>query len=261
MILKRLIFALLITFSFASCSSDDDAPTTDRRSIKDLEADFQALNLQPGINDVSLENLNGSSWNFRVIIPENASSSERPLVLTLHGAASGNANAHKNTACYAEPGFAALDPFIVSPNGGTQLWNSAFNQDLVIGLMYLTQKYLNVDRNKTVVTGYSNGGNGSWFYAEVYPEIFTASIPMASSYSTFSSNGSVRTIETPLYVIHGENDELFPVAETQEWVAATKEAGTNVTLEVAPGLTHYESCNYVPYLQNAASWLQDEVWD
>lgn len=262
MILKRLFYFCIISLFVISCSSNDDSPNPENtRDLEDLEADFQALNLQTGVNDVTLQNLNGGPWNFRIIIPESAATSERPLVVTLHGAAGGDAEAHKSTACYAEPGFEAIDPVILSPNGGTQQWNSPYNQDQVIGLIYLVNKYLNTDNSKVVINGYSNGGNGSWFFAEIYPEIFRAAIPIASSYSTYSTTGNIREIIIPLYVIHGENDELFPLADTQEWVEATKQVGTDVTLEIAPGLTHYEPCSYVPYLKNATDWLQNEVWD
>lgn len=262
MILKRIFYLCILALFFISCSSDDDSADTDTtRELADLEADFQALDLQTGVNDVTLKNLNGDDWNFRVIIPESAANSKRPLVVTLHGAAGGDADAHKNTACYAEPGFEAIDPIILSPNGGTLLWDRPFNQDQVIGLIYLVNKFLNTDKDKVVVSGYSNGGNGSWLYAEIYPEIFRAAIPMASSYNVYSTTGNVRYIRVPLYVIHGEADELFPLADTQEWVQAVQQDGGDVTLEVAPGLTHNEPCNYVPYLKNAAEWLQNEVWD
>ena len=262
MMMKKILFLCLAMLFIVSCSTSDDSNDDNTtRELADLEADFQALNLQAGINDVSIKNLKGDDWNFRVIIPESASTTKRPLVITLHGAAGGDENAHKATACYAEPGFEAIDPIILSPNGGTRLWDHPFNQDQVIGLIYLANKFLNTDKDKVVVNGYSNGGNGSWLYAELYPEIFRASIPMASSYNTYSTTGNVRNISVPLYVIHGEEDELFPLADTQEWVQALQQAGGNVTLDVAPGLTHTEPCNYVPYLKNAAEWLQEEVWD
>ncbi|MBK8556750.1 MAG: hypothetical protein IPL65_13705 [Lewinellaceae bacterium] len=63
-----------------------------------------------------------------------------------------------------------------------------------------------------------------------------------------------------MYVIHGENDELFPLAETQSWVDQTIAAGSDITFVVAPGLTHYAPCDYVPYIQDAVTWLKDVVW-
>ena len=83
---------------------------------------------------------------------------------------------------------------------------------------------------------------------------------MASSYSTTGPDDQPRKIDTPLYVIHGENDELFPLAETQAWVDQSVEAGSTIEFVVAPGLTHNQACDYVPYLKDAIEWLNTSVW-
>lgn len=260
--LQRLhIFLVPFFLLILGCSSGNDDNPENPRTLEDIENDFQALDLQPGINDVSMQNIAGGTWNFRVILPETDNSSLHPLVMTLHGAAGGNPNAHKTTACYAEPGFEEIDPIIISPNGGTTQWYEPFNQDMVLSLTYLARKFLAVDPDKIVLNGYSNGGNASWYFAETQPDFFSAAIPMASSYNTYNTSGTPRFIETPLYVIHGENDELFPLEQTEEWVEATRSTGTNITLEVAPGLTHNEPCEYVPYLKHAVDWLQNDIWN
>ncbi|MCH4823597.1 dienelactone hydrolase family protein [Gramella lutea] len=257
------ICLIFIAFLFFSCSSSDDStPSEPDRSYEDVKTDFQAIDFQTGVNDVSIRDINGVLRFFRVIIPEgDLSSNLRPLVMTLHGASGGNPDAHKNTGCFAEEGFAAINPIIISPNGGNLDWIEFANQVLVLSLFDLAINYLPVDDTKVVVNGYSNGGNGAWFYGETQPTVVTASIPMASSYNTFNTAGEARRIDVPMYVIHGENDELFPLQRTQNWVEATRSAGTEITLEVAPGLTHNEPCNYVDHVKNAAIWLENDVWD
>lgn len=182
------------------------------------------------------------------------------MVLALHGASGGNPEAYKATACYVEPGLAGLNAFIISPCGGNGLWYEEYFQQEISTLMYLAKKYWPVELNKIAVTGYSNGGNGSWLFTEAMSTTFSASIPMASSYNILNPNGSGRKINIPMYVIHGLNDELFPLAQTQAWVQASQAAGSNITFVVAQGLGHYVPCNYVPYLQAAANWLKNTVW-
>lgn len=63
-----------------------------------------------------------------------------------------------------------------------------------------------------------------------------------------------------MHVIHDQNDELFPIAQTQAWIRAYQAAGSNITFEVAPWLTHYKPCDYVPYLQQTANWLKNIIW-
>jgi len=255
--------AVIATLLVLGCSSDDSSnenETPPERTFEDVEKDFSELELQEGIADYRLDVPSGLSWNFRVIAPDVSDGVKKPLFVNLHGAAGGDPNVHKATSCYVEPGLENIEAFVISPNGGTNLWQEPINQSQVVGLVTLAIKYWDIDPNKVVVLGYSNGGNGSWFFAETQPELFSAGIPMASSYSTIGPDGQPRKIDTPLYVIHGENDALFPLAETQAWVDKSVEAGSSIQFVVAPGLTHNEPCEYVPYLQDAVEWLNSSVW-
>lgn len=262
--MKSVIKFILIlsVVSFINCGGNEiEAPVV--RTGDDVRNDFQNLDLLPGINDVTLEStIIGIYWNFRIIVPADASEmNKRPLVLSLHGGASNNApDAHKSTSCLVEPGFEALNAFIISPNSDGYFWFEQENQIQVLALLDLAKTYLPIDTDKVAITGYSDGGNGSWFYADYYSDLFSASIPMASSYNPTRSGGDVPAINIPLYVIHGEDDELFPLVQTEEWVQLSIDAGSNIEFVVASGLTHYNSCDYVDYLQDAAFWLQNTVW-
>lgn len=263
-ILQPIFIVLLLTF-FTACSDDNstDVPTNTARTAEDVRSDFQKLEINPGINDLRLESLEeGVFWNFRVIAPTNNSPSNlRPLVLALHGASGGSPTAHLNTDCYVEPGLEALDAFIISPNAGTDEWYDASNQLQILALVDLASDYWNVDTDKVMVMGYSNGGNASWFYSDYFGDLFTAAIAMASSYNPQRTDGSVPKINVPLYVIHGSNDELFPVATTTEFVEMSQNAGTSIEYVIAEGLTHYRPCDYVSVLQDGVDWVLAEVWN
>lgn len=250
---------LSLLFLAVSCGSDDDDSPSQTRTIEDIEADFENIDLSPGIEDVALEMFNGEVYNFRVISPERNNGELRPLILALHGAST-SPDAHKNTACYVELGLEDLDAFILSPHANGGLWFAESSQRMIGDLMFFALKYWPIDRAKIAVTGYSNGGNASWLLGYFQSSTLSAAIPMASSYDVHETNGTVRKWDIPLYVIHGENDELFPLQQTQDWVDATIAAGSDVTFVVAPGLGHYEPCSYVPYLKDAATWLETEVW-
>lgn len=256
--IKKIILplALVCFVAFSSCKKDGNSA----RTFDDVERDFAALDLSPGIHDFSLEMLDGDSYEFRVIAPVRAAGEKRPMVLSLHGASGGNPEAYKATACLVEPGLASLNAFILSPYGAEGLWYQPYFDQEVATLMYLAKKYWPIELGKIAVTGYSNGGNGSWYFAETQASTFSASIPMASSYDITNPNGSGRKVNIPMYVIHGQNDELFPVAQTQTWVQLSQAAGSNITFVVAPGLGHYVPCNYTAYLQQASNWLKNTVW-
>lgn len=262
-VLKKLFVFNALALLLFGCSSDDkndSIETPKELTFDDVEVAFSELVVNVGINDYSLEVPGNLTWDFRAIVPDDGDGAKKPLFVHLHGAASGDPNAHKSTSCYMEPGLENIEAYVISPNGGLNFWEERINQSQVIGLVTFALKYWNVDPSKVVVTGYSNGGNGSWFFAETQPQIFSAAIPMASSYNTLGTDGNPRKIDAPLYVIHGENDALFPLAETQSWVDQSIEAGSQIEFIVAPGLEHNEPCEYVSFFQDAIEWLQTSVW-
>ena len=263
--LNKTLLLLVTVSTIFSCSTEgtDKEPAPEIRTVEDVIADFQNLNIQPGINDVRLETLvTGTYWNFRVIAPSDASeSNKRPLAIDLHGASGGSPSAHKNTDCYTEEGLQALNAFIIVPNAGFDEWYDSTNQQQILALVDLAKTNWHVNPDQVIITGYSNGGNGSWFFADFYPELFSAAIPMASSYDPARSSGEVPAIEVPLYVIHGEDDELFPLAETQAFVNESIDAGSSIEFVVATGLSHLDVCDYTSYLQDAVTWVQTEIWD
>ena len=267
----RPILLFSVFFLCISCGGSDDGPDPDPkpdpvpqpRTPQDVIDDFNALTINVGTNDLQLESVvEGVFWNFRIIVPEGASSSNpRPLVVRLHGAAqSGSATAHQSTACLVEPAFEGKDVFILSPNSNGVLWYEQANIVQILALNDLVVSNLDVDPAKIVMTGYSDGGNGSWFYSQFYPDLISAAIPMATSYNTKRSNGDLIKIDVPLYVIHGSEDDLFPLDITQGFVDESIGAGSDITFVVADGLVHNDPCAYVDELKKAVVWLETEVW-
>ena len=248
---------LLLILGALGCSKDDSPPD---RTFADVEKDFQAIEIKPGTQDLELKITEDVTYSFRVIFPDVDLSQDWPLILTLHGYSAGHPDAHKQTACYVEPGLEDMDVIILSPNGGAEDWETLQNDDQLRILIQLSTQYWPVDISKIVVSGYSNGGNGSWYYAETQPGIFSAAIPLAAGYSIVKPDGTGRKINIPMYVIHGSEDDLFPLDTVQRWANLSIQAGSDITFVVAEGLGHYTPCEYVDYFKDAAAWLENEVW-
>lgn len=266
--LKVLSFAFILLF-FTNCGGGEDdlvgvtpAPTPNR-TADDVRADFSNLTITAGVNDISLESIiSGVYWSFRIIAPASASpTNKRPLIVRLHGGATANTAFYKDTGCLAEPGLASLDAYILSPNSDGVQWFETQNIVQISALVEMSQTYLNVNTNKVAVMGYSDGGNASWFYSQYYPILFSAAIPMASSYAVTSQGGVTHRFVDPIYVIHGSDDQLFPIATTEGYVNETLAEGSDVTFVTATGLSHNDSCAYTSYLQDAAVWLDTVVWN
>lgn len=260
--LKHFYLYLFIGLLLFNCNKNENFNTPKNqgpRTADDVRTDFSNLDINPGINDITLEsNIENVFWNFRIIVPQNASNTnKKPLIFSLHGGAQNYLpDAHKSTDCLITPGIEGIiDAFVVSPNSNGKLWYDPANQSQILALYDLMTSYLPIDTSKIAITGYSDGGNGSWFYSQYFPSLFSAAIPMATSYNTAKSDGSIEKINIPLYVIHGADDQLFPLATTQEYVNASIAAGSNIQFVVAANLNHYQPCDYVSYLRDAASWL------
>ena len=255
---KSSAIFLFITIFLFSCKKEEPPV---QRTTRDVFEDFQKIDIKEGIQDIELEVSNGIFWSFRVIAPKIEPDKQYPLVMALHWATNKDPNIHKTTDCYIEPGFENQDVFIISPNGGAEIWSHIKNQEMVVNLTNFALLTWPINPDNTLLTGYSNGGNGSWFFGETQSNLFTASIPMATSYTTIHSNGTTRKMPIPMYVIHGEKDELFPVAETQEWVEKSNAVGSRLKFVIAKDLTHNQACSYVPYLKDGIKWVQDSVWN
>lgn len=230
-------------------------------TIEQIEDDFSKLLVQTGVNDFSLNIGNNQTWDFRIISPEITDDELVPLFVNLHGGAlTPRDDAHKGTACLIEPALDDTKAYILSPNSKGLLWYDQANESLVVNLVQFAIKYLNIDSDRVVVMGYSDGGNGSWFLSDAHPELFSAGIPMASAYGLSYENGILQKTEIPLYAIQGEFDELFPFTNTESYVELSVAAGSDITLIKAVGLTHSVPCEYLPYLKDAIEWLKTAVW-
>ncbi len=108
-----------------------------------------------------------------------------------------------------------------------------------------TVKEFNGDETRLYLAGFSLGGYGVWHTAAMYPEKFAAVIPMSGwvlprprernqiapqiielvdakdPYRAFA--GKLKN--TPIWIFHGENDPIVPVANSRNMEKALKEAG------------------------------------
>lgn len=260
----RLSFSFILCLVSLSCMKERDVPTfPNTRSLQNVINEFAQLEFHPGINDIEMEgSYSNTVWRFRVILPADASATnKRPLIMCLHGGASiVDPEIHTHTDCLEEPGLANLNPILLCPNSEGFIWYALPEQEKVLMLTSLVTEHLPVDANKVAIMGYSDGANGAWYYAQYFPEAYSAAIAISGSYNPVRPAIPLK-IDIPMYAIHGENDQLFPLETTQQYVDTTRTAGTNIEFVIAEGLEHYNPCAYVPYLMDAATWLEIIVWD
>jgi len=180
-----------------------------------------------------------------------------PLILALHYGGHGQPffGRHILTGL-VEPALRSLQAIIVSPDCTGDSWTDPQSEtDVFLLLDAIVQDY-NIDTTKTLVTGYSMGGIGAWYLSVEHPDRFSAAVVMAG-YPPFEGD-DVRG-EQPLYVIHSRQDEVVPLAPTQEAVKKLRDQGLSVEFVLLDDVTHYEVDRFYTPLKEAVPWIE-QVW-
>jgi len=164
-----------------------------------------------------------------------------PLLLHLHGAGErGNdlnkIKVHGPPNLVDHPDKAKEWPFItVSPQCPEDAWDWGGMQVLGLLLDEIEKRY-DVDKDRIYVTGLSMGGFGTWALVSQYPERFAAGMPICGGFDPAKAG---RLVKVPLWVFHGDKDDIVPLVKSTEMVDAIKAAGgTRVKLTVYPDVDH-----------------------
>lgn len=258
----RLLIVIITTLLLNACEVENITPIP-KWTWDDTDAAFADIQITPGSTiDIVLEVPEAPyEWSLRIIVPQNIDEvNGNPLVYSMHGGVGGaGRQAHKGLECFTSA-WESINAFVISPNADRVQWYETYSQIKVTKLIALALENWPIDDSKIVASGYSDGGNGTWFLAEAYPDVFSAGIALATSYNTLNSKGKPRRIRTPLYVIHSSGDELFPLDQTAFWVERTTSSGSPIEFVIVDGLSHYTPCEYVSYFEDGIQWLQDVAW-
>jgi len=180
-----------------------------------------------------------------------------PLVLALHFAGHG-------TPFYGrlileelvEPALGDLGGLIVAPDCTADSWSNAQSEADVLTLLdYVSANYA-IDPGRVIVTGYSMGGNGTWYLAARNPGRFSAAVALSGWPS--DEVGQVDW-QVPIYVIHSRQDEFMPLEPTQFIVNSLAEQGIEIELMVLDGITHFETYRFIEPLKSVVPWIE-QVW-
>lgn len=152
-----------------------------------------------------------------------------------------------------EPALGELGVVIIAPDCPDRSWSSSKSEEAVLALIEHVQESYSLPESKVVLTGYSMGGRGTWFLVSRHPGRFAAAIPMAGSPRGADLS---KVSKTPLYAIHSRNDSVVPVGPTEEAIEELRRTGADSTLILVDDISHYETHRFLPYLSEAAGWLE-----
>ncbi len=161
-----------------------------------------------------------------------------PLLLYLHGGSlRGNDVERLRTLglphqLESEPDF----PFVVVSPQCTEgeIWTDA---DAIDALLDRVLHDCRVDPGRVCITGHSMGGRGALYFAYRLPARFAAVLAL-SPYAPIVA-WMKPLAGTPLWLVHGAEDTVAPVAETRALAAAATAAGGHPRLSILEGRDHF----------------------
>ena len=176
-----------------------------------------------------------------------------PLILALHpGGKQGSYYGSLHMRQMFEPALRALNAVVVAPDVPTRRWTSDVSDRGVMALLDRILETYNIDRARILVTGFSLGGRGTWFFATRHPDFFTGAIPIAGrpGDEPLDALGDM-----PVQVIHSRADDVVPFGPAEEAARQLREAGGTVAFTALDRVGHFAMGGYVRSLRDAGDWM------
>lgn len=133
------------------------------------------------------------------------------------------------------------------PSGwmAAQWWDEEQVDNILRAVDTLKRKY-NIDETQIYITGISDGGTGVYYMALKEPNPWSSYLPLNGSLAVLRNpqNGADgemhgnNLVNAPLYVVNGENDQLYPVAQVEPHMAWLKRMGVTLVFRPQAGAGH-----------------------
>lgn len=218
--------------------------------------------VQTGFLDRSVR-LGGTNYNYQVFVPRQFDRRKRlPVILALHGGGEYGSDGVRQTTVGLAPAirrnverFPALIIFPQAKADGKPGWQLD-GGDAAMAALDKTIREFNGDAKRVVLTGLSAGGNGSWSLASRYPQRFAAVVVVCGFVFEFEGRASKvhypalsnepdpytaiakRVSSLPIWIFHGDADDVVPPDESRRMYAALKKLGASVRYTELPKANH-----------------------
>jgi len=149
--------------------------------------------------------------------------------------------------------FPIARPGAAAPAAGWTTQDDERAEQDVLFVMDLVAKEYNVDPSRVYLHGQNPSGSGALYLAQKYPERFAAVV--VSSAPIVYDNYPFDRIKgkLALLVIHGDQDNVNPIAASQKMAEAAKAAGVETEYATVAGGTHLEA--YLTYASQIFDFL------
>ena len=147
-------------------------------------------------------------------------------------------------------------PFILVAPQCPEDWTWDRSLDELDALLQEILDRYSVDLERIYVTGLSMGGYGTWHWACRHPQAFAALVPICGG--TMPLLGFPEKIavlqHVPIWVFHGEDDQVVPIARSEELVQVLQTLNAPVRFTRYQGVGHnswnlaYNDPELIPWL-------------
>jgi pimeloyl-ACP methyl ester carboxylesterase len=201
---------------------DDDEPENADRLLAEILRDPNAnvetvtaiikagrvYGLEPvGLQPSQPVQVRGRTYGYGLSVPQSYQPSQAyGLVVCLHGAGfTGDAYLERWRPRLGE------DYLLACPTLPSGAWWTRQAEDLVLATIRSVEAQYHVDPDRIFLTGMSNGGIGTYLIGMHHASLFAGLAPMASGLDGVLLPFLENLRHTPLYIIHGRNDQVMPV--------------------------------------------------
>jgi phospholipase/carboxylesterase len=154
-----------------------------------------------------------------------------PLLLTLHGGSGNDVDFLWTWLKYAK----SRGYLLVSAKSFGSTWYQWDAPSLLLMLDDMQSRY-NIDGNRILLAGLSDGGSFGYEVGFAFPERFTGLAVVAGILRPHQRHPQASTL--PVYIAHGDHDALFPIDFIRMVVAQLRAWGHQVQYHELAGFGH-----------------------
>lgn len=192
--------------------------------------------------------VSGEMLDNAVDIPRNYDPARPwPVRVQLHGGVGRPLRGAGSTPPGATNRIAGANQIYIHPRAwATAPWWYANQVDNVLALLDHVKRTYNVDESRVSLTGISDGGTGTYFYAMREATPWASCLPLNGSMLVLA-NPDVRAdgelfldnlTNCPFYIVNGGKDPLYPAKAVAPVVAAMERIGVPLVFRVHPEAGH-----------------------
>lgn len=249
---------------FFAAESPADAATVGAQIAKAVDADTAIARVKQGRKyldekrgeyPLRWRSKSGPFFNNIVDVPDGYDPSRKwPLRVQLHGGV-GRPSPTAQAPGRAQTPVNGRTPnriegeaqIYLQPSGwmAAQWWDEEQVDNILRAVDTLKRKY-NIDETQIYLTGISDGGTGVYYMALKEPNLWSSYLPLNGSLAVLrnpqtGADGEMHGnnfVNAPLYVVNGENDQLYPVAQVEPHMAWLARMGVTLVFRPQAGAGH-----------------------